>query len=86
MEYLILYLCVINFLGFLFYGLDKRRAIIKKWRLKESFLFFISFIGGALGCFFGMYVFRHKTLKIKFYVVNILALSIWIYILMELVF
>ena len=44
-------------------GLDKWKAVNRRWRIPESYLFIFSIIGGSLGTFLGMYVFRHKTKK-----------------------
>ena len=40
---------------------DKRKAIKGAWRIKESTLFAVALLGGALGTTCGMYWFRHKT-------------------------
>lgn len=60
------YLLTINIISFILMYVDKRRAILKKWRIKESTFFMLSILGGSLGSFFGMYTFRHKTKHIKF--------------------
>ena len=75
-----IYFIVINFITLFVYGFDKLMAIKKKSRIEENILFFLAFIGGPIGAFLGMYIFRHKTLKIKFYVWNVLCLLIWLYI------
>ena len=41
--------------------LDKRRAILKKYRIPEKTLFLIALIGGSIGAILGMETFRHKT-------------------------
>ncbi len=55
------YLIIVNAAGFLFMGIDKRRAKKRAWRIPEATLFIIAVIGGALGTLLGMYLFRHKT-------------------------
>ncbi len=55
------YLMIVNLLGFSSMGIDKKRAKAREWRIKESTLFLIAFIGGSLGSLLGMKVFRHKT-------------------------
>lgn len=61
-EYTLLcYLLIVNLLGFSSMGIDKKRAKAREWRIKESTLFLIAFIGGSLGSLLGMKVFRHKT-------------------------
>jgi uncharacterized membrane protein YsdA (DUF1294 family) len=42
-------------------GVDKARAKQKKWRVPEKTLFLIALLGGALGTWAGMYLYRHKT-------------------------
>lgn len=61
MLYLLCYLLLASLAGFIMMGIDKRRAVRGGWRIPEALLFGISIIGGSLGCWIGMYVFRHKT-------------------------
>ena len=63
---IIIYLVVINVIGFLAMWLDKRKAQKGKWRIKESTLFLLAFLGGGVGTIAGMYKFRHKTQKLRF--------------------
>lgn len=60
------YLVFINAVGLLVMGLDKLKAIKRGFRIPEATLFIIALMGGSLGIFAGMYVFRHKTRKRKF--------------------
>ena len=60
-QYFIIYLIAINAFGFLFMLIDKIKARRKKWRIPESTLMGIAFIGGSIGSLIGMYTFRHKT-------------------------
>ena len=57
----------INFIVFVLYGIDKYKAIHKKWRIPETTLLGAAVIGG-IGALAGMYVFHHKTKKPKFYI------------------
>lgn len=50
-----------NLLGFALMGIDKKRAVNHKWRISEKRLFLAAILGGSLGSWLGMYVFRHKT-------------------------
>ena len=63
---IIIYLVVINILGFLVMWIDKKKAERNAWRIKERTLFIITALGGGIGTLTGMYVFRHKTQKISF--------------------
>ena len=61
MKYLLIYLLVINLIGFFMMFLDKQKAQKGKWRIPEKTLFLAALLGGSLGTTFGMNVFRHKT-------------------------
>ncbi len=63
---IIIYLVVINIVGFLAMGIDKWKAIKGNWRIPENTLFTYTLLGGGIGTIAGMYVFRHKTKKLKF--------------------
>lgn len=41
----------------------------------------ISFLGGGIGSILGMIIFRHKTKKLSFKILNTLSLLIFIYII-----
>lgn len=47
--------------AFIAMGEDKRKAKKNRWRIPEATLFFLAFVGGALGATLGMFAFRHKT-------------------------
>lgn len=66
MNYLVVYLFIINILAFFVYGIDKWKAKKEKWRISESALLIWAVIGGSIGALLGMYFFRHKTKKNKF--------------------
>lgn len=61
LQILFLYLILLNLLGFILMGMDKRRAIRHAWRIPEAHLFGCAILGGSLGSILGMYTFRHKT-------------------------
>ena len=61
MKYLLIYLGIINLVGFFAMFLDKQKAKRGKWRIPEKTLFLLEIIGGSLGTILGMHVFRHKT-------------------------
>ena len=63
---ILLYLLMINLIGFLMMWSDKRRAKWGKWRIPEQTLFIVTALGGGIGTIAGMYTFRHKTKKLKF--------------------
>jgi uncharacterized membrane protein YsdA (DUF1294 family) len=57
---------VINSLCFLTFGYDKWRAKNNKRRVSEFNLLLLAGIGGTIGGFLGMQLFRHKTNKTSF--------------------
>ena len=63
---IVIYLIIINLAAFLAMFIDKKKAENNKWRIKESTLLVLALLGGSIGEFIGMYVFRHKTKKPKF--------------------
>lgn len=63
----IIYAIVINVVTFMMFGVDKRRAIKDGRRIPEKTLIQMVVIGGSVGAYAGMQVFRHKTRKSKFY-------------------
>ena len=67
---------ILSVITFFMYGIDKFKAQRGKWRISEKALLISSFIGGAVGGFLAMQLFRHKTKHWYFNVVNILGL-IW---------
>ena len=55
------YLLLMNLIGFVLMGLDKRRAKRDAWRIPEKTLLLTALFGGSIGSIFGMRKFRHKT-------------------------
>ena len=66
MKLLLYYLLIINAAGFLLMLVDKWKAKKNRWRVRESTLLLIAALGGSVGSLAGMYLFRHKTLHLKF--------------------
>lgn len=61
MQLLGLYLLLVNGIGFVLMGVDKRRAKRDQWRISEKTLFLPPLLGGTVGAILGMRVFHHKT-------------------------
>ena len=66
MKYLLIWLVIINIVAFALAGIDKRKAVKGKWRIRESTLFLSAILGGSVGLFVGMLFFRHKTKHLSF--------------------
>ena len=56
----------LNLLTFTLFGIDKAKARVGAWRVAESTLLMLAFVGGTLGAYAGRAVFRHKTRKQPF--------------------
>ena len=68
------YLISINLIGLILMFIDKRMAIYHKRRIPENTLLFVSLIGGCFGGLMGMYLFKHKTRKLKFKLVYLFCI------------
>jgi len=66
MKPLLVYLLLVNALGFLLMLADKEKAKKNRWRIPEATLLAVAIIGGSLGSLAGMRLFRHKTKKTHF--------------------
>jgi len=78
MHALWIYLTTITLLTFLFYGIDKHRAVRQKGRIPETVLHLRALAGGTIGAFAGQIVFRHKTKKLKFRLVFFAIIAVQI--------
>ena len=63
---LLLYIAAVNLALVCVMGADKRRARLRRWRVRESTLFALCLLGGSLGGVLGMLVFHHKTRHWRF--------------------
>ncbi len=66
MNYILLYLLIINAAGLLLMLTDKWKARKNRLRIPEATLMTVAALGGSTGVLLGMYLFRHKTLHPKF--------------------
>ena len=82
---ILIYLVAVNVVTFFLYGIDKWKAKRSKWRIPEATLLGMAVIGGSIGAWLGMRVWRHKTMHKKFQfcipviILLQIALIIWIY-------
>ena len=77
----LIYLCVVNFVGFLIMGNDKKRAKKGLYRVPEKVLFLVALIGGCFGTTVGMNYYRHKTKHWYFFMGMPLISIVWGYCL-----
>ncbi len=69
-------------LAFLMFGWDKAAARRGARRVPEARLLLVGAAGGAAGALLGMIAFRHKTRKLRFWLVQATALGVWIWIVL----
>lgn len=66
MNFILIYLLIINAAGFLVMTIDKLYARKNMWRIPERTLLGVAIIGGSIGVLTAMYTVRHKTKHMKF--------------------
>lgn len=66
MNFILIYLLIINAVGFLVMTVDKLYAKKNMRRIPERTLLGVAVIGGSIGVWAGMYAVRHKTKHMKF--------------------
>lgn len=85
---ILIYFLVINVITFFAMWIDKRKAIRGVWRTSEATLLTLALLGGTIGGIVGMYIFRHKTKKLRFSVgmpaILIFEILVIIYIIITL--
>lgn len=75
MNMFLVYLAVVNLIGFVMMAYDKSQARNGGRRVPEKRLFAIAAMGGACGSWIGMRVYRHKT-KHKTFVIGMPTMAI----------
>lgn len=77
---MIYYWLIINVFTFCLYGWDKFCAKTNRWRVPEIVLLSAAIVGGSIGAYFAMQLFRHKTRhwKFKLGIPLLIALQIWL--------
>lgn len=63
---LLIWIAIMSVWAFLAMGFDKGQAQKKGARVPERNLWLLAMIGGGIGAYFGLQVFRHKTRKTSF--------------------
>jgi len=75
---LLTYLLIINIIAFIMYGVDKKRSRRNEYRVSESSLLWTARLGGGVGSWLGIKLFRHKTKHTRFRIIVPLWIVIWV--------
>lgn len=73
---LVIALILLNIITFAIFGLDKWKARQGQWRIPEKTLLLLAAVGGSLGAWSGMMIWRHKTQHAKFKIIVPLLLIV----------
>ncbi|NSL51532.1 DUF1294 domain-containing protein [Calidifontibacillus erzurumensis] len=87
MKILFGFLLILNIIGFLMMGIDKKRSQKSQWRVPEKRFWILGILGAGIGLYAGMKVYRHKT-KHRAFTVGmpfIILLNLLVYVFIGLV-
>ena len=76
--FIVYHLISVNLVTIIAYGVDKRAAIKRSWRVSEAKLHTLEFFGGWIGAFVAQKIFKHKTKKKSF------QLTFWFMLVIQL--
>jgi uncharacterized membrane protein YsdA (DUF1294 family) len=76
LTFVIAYVVALGLITFLTYGYDKRQARHAGRRVPEAALMLLSVLGGALGGWAGMLVWRHKTQHTRFWLAQVVGTGV----------
>lgn len=65
-EIALFYFALISLISLFITLADKRRARLRRWRVPEAALFWLSVLGGSAAMYAAMRLTHHKTLKRRF--------------------
>ncbi len=66
LQIILIYVAAVSAVTFIVYGIDKWKSKHDRWRIPESVLIGLAVVGGSIGAWLGMRVWRHKTQHNKF--------------------
>lgn len=66
---LCIYLLIINIITFIMFAIDKIKALLGRWRVREVMLLALGLIGGSIGGLLAMDIFNHKV-KSEYFIIG----------------
>lgn len=78
------WIILMSCIAFIQMGYDKMQAKRGKWRVSEKSLWLMAILGGAIGSFSAMFVFRHKIRKMGFMIGFTVLAIVYLFVLVEL--
>ena len=81
LQVVLCWMAITSVIAFFYFGWDKRRAEKGKSRVPERVLLAWSVVGGAPGGLLAMLAFRHKIRTKAFWVLEVAALGLWLWLI-----
>jgi len=84
-EIIPIFILIMSVISFIVMGYDKSQAKKHKQRVPERTLWKLAILGGGIGAYLGMQLFRHKTKHTNFRVGFLMLLILYVFIIFWLV-
>ncbi len=79
---ILIWIAIMSCWAFMTMGFDKRQAKKKKSRVPEKNLWLLAIVGGGIGAYLGMQVFRHKTRHTSFRVGFLMLAILYVFLIL----
>ncbi|MEK4486697.1 DUF1294 domain-containing protein [Psychrobacillus sp. FSL H8-0484] len=79
-EIILIFILVMSIIAFFVMGYDKSQAKKRGQRVSERTLWMLALLGGGIGAYLGMQLFRHKTKHTNFRVGFLMLLIAYIFL------
>lgn len=81
-EIILIFILVMSIIAFFIMGYDKSQAKKRGQRVSERTLWTLALLGGGIGAYFGMQLFRHKTKHTNFRVGFLMLLIAYVFLVL----
>ena len=78
---ILIFLLVMSIVAFLVMGYDKSQAKKQAHRISEKTLWTLAIVGGGIGAYIGMQMFRHKTKHTNFRVGFLMLMILYAFLI-----